>query len=254
MIKQKHTMFEAASSLYVVITSWLTPSCLFIFINLVIGTIAVASRFATQRSQQQQRRAGDSPGQLGRSSSLLDRVMSFNLGHYKFQPPTQPEFVTDPVQENRDSPRLARAPSLLDRVKSLNLGLCKTENKQADPKSDNPTRGELTRTPSLLERLKSMKFYRSGSINEEKEGREPEPDVTGNGSGWEHLRNSRRWEEEELLDEEVDKKAHDFINRFRRQLRLQRLDSILRYRDVPQGNWSENGVKQLYFDSCMCNV
>lgn len=33
-------------------------------------------------------------------------------------------------------------------------------------------------------------------------------------------------------DEAVDAKADDFINRFRQQLKLQRLDSILRYKEV----------------------
>ena len=37
-------------------------------------------------------------------------------------------------------------------------------------------------------------------------------------------------------DEEVDAKADDFINRFKKQLRLQRLDSILRYREMLGGN------------------
>lgn len=33
-------------------------------------------------------------------------------------------------------------------------------------------------------------------------------------------------------DEEVDAKADDFINRFKHQLKLQRLDSIIRYKDI----------------------
>jgi Cotton fibre expressed protein len=33
-------------------------------------------------------------------------------------------------------------------------------------------------------------------------------------------------------DGEVDAKADDFINKFRNQLRLQRLDSIIRYKDM----------------------
>lgn len=37
-------------------------------------------------------------------------------------------------------------------------------------------------------------------------------------------------------DEEVDAKADDFINRFKQQLRLQRLDSLLRYRELLKGN------------------
>lgn len=34
------------------------------------------------------------------------------------------------------------------------------------------------------------------------------------------------------VDEEVDAKADDFINRFKQQLKLQRLDSIIRYKDM----------------------
>jgi hypothetical protein len=33
-------------------------------------------------------------------------------------------------------------------------------------------------------------------------------------------------------EEEVDAKADDFIKRFKQQLRMERLDSILRYRDI----------------------
>ena len=36
-------------------------------------------------------------------------------------------------------------------------------------------------------------------------------------------------------DEGVDEKADDFINRFKQQLKLQRLDSLLRYRDMLRG-------------------
>lgn len=38
-------------------------------------------------------------------------------------------------------------------------------------------------------------------------------------------------------DEEVDAKADDFINKFKQQLKLQRLDSIIRYKEmVGRGN------------------
>uniref|UniRef100_A0A5B7BXQ7 DUF761 domain-containing protein n=1 Tax=Davidia involucrata TaxID=16924 RepID=A0A5B7BXQ7_DAVIN len=34
------------------------------------------------------------------------------------------------------------------------------------------------------------------------------------------------------VDDEVDAKADDFINRFKQQLKLQRLDSIIRYKEI----------------------
>ncbi|KAL2940367.1 Solute carrier family 43 member 3, partial [Bienertia sinuspersici] len=39
-------------------------------------------------------------------------------------------------------------------------------------------------------------------------------------------------EKEEREDEGVDAKADDFINRFKKQLRLQRIDSIVRYKEM----------------------
>jgi hypothetical protein len=40
-------------------------------------------------------------------------------------------------------------------------------------------------------------------------------------------------------DDEVDAKADDFINRFKQQLKLQRLDSIIRFKDASnRGNFS----------------
>lgn len=43
--------------------------------------------------------------------------------------------------------------------------------------------------------------------------------------------------EEEEEDVEVDARADDFINRFKQQLKLQRLDSIIRYKEmINRGN------------------
>lgn len=50
---------------------------------------------------------------------------------------------------------------------------------------------------------------------------------------------TEREEEDEDEDEdvEVDARADDFINRFKQQLKLQRLDSIIRYKEMlNQGN------------------
>ncbi|XP_057746783.1 pathogen-associated molecular patterns-induced protein A70-like [Arachis stenosperma] len=215
-------VFETASSF---IASWLTPTCLFVFVNLVIGTIAIVSRFATHHQRQQV----DSSGQLVRSTSLLNRVMSFNLYSYK-------DDGHNSVQENHELAQQSLGQSVLDQVNS-------------SERIDDSVQHELARTPSLLERLKSIKFYKSESTKKVKEeepefgsGHQPSATKDGldrvNSDEDRRIRNllSRRWEGEELLGEEVDKKADDFINRFKQQLRLQRLDSILRYRELPKRN------------------
>ncbi|GAU30458.1 hypothetical protein TSUD_392710 [Trifolium subterraneum] len=215
-------MDEAGSvsiSAYDVMTSWFTPSCIFLFVNLVIGTIAITTRFAAQRK-------GDSPPQLVRSTSFFGRVTSFGHGCCKYKPIIAAATTTTPEEthiepvDNCDVPQLDRAISstMLDRVKSIDLGLSKTEiNKGSDDLTKNP----LPRAPSLLERLMSRNFRRLDSVKEEKK---PESEV--------ELESNREILRGRAEEEEVDAKADDFIKRFKQQLRMERLDSILRYRDI----------------------
>ncbi|CAL0320297.1 unnamed protein product [Lupinus luteus] len=149
---------ETTASIYALISNWFTPSSLFIFINLIIGTIFITTRFSNPIKSRL-----DSP-QLTPSPSLMHRLMSFNLSSYKHEP--------EPVEPSREAP---------------------------------------SRAPSMLERVMSVKLFRLESIEGEA--------VHGGG--------------EEL--EGVDEKADNFIKRFKEQLRLQRLDSILRYRDIIYG-------------------
>ncbi|KAK7354650.1 hypothetical protein VNO80_20115 [Phaseolus coccineus] len=255
-----------SSSVYGVMASWFTPSYLFIFINLVIGTIAITSRFTNTTKRQRQH-------QLLRSPSLLDRFTSFR--YHKHEPtatltphnvavePVQPlespravptssfdsSFHTPEIEEDdqvqsKNSPQLDRVPSsslldrirsfsfrktesersepvqnpdfgmklvrtpfLMERVRCFSLDLCKVQNESCDS-----VQPPLSRAPSFLQRLKSLTFDRSESETEVADGGE--------------------LVEEREEEEGVDAKADDFINRFRQQLRLQRLDSILRCRDV----------------------
>ena len=149
------------ASVYGVMASWLTPSNLFIFINLVIGTIAISSRFANTTKRQHQ---------LVRSPSLLERLASFNLCYHKHEPTTRMMTTTttmfhrvvDPV-ERLDEFRLDQVPSssLLDRVRSFNLGFYKSDNiERHGPvhNSDLPQLAQLDRLPSssLLDHVKPL--------------------------------------------------------------------------------------------------
>lgn len=271
-------MDEAAgASVYAAMASWLTPSYLFVFINLVIGTIAITSRFAntTEKHHQHQHQH-----QLHRSPSLLERIASFNFRYHKHeQISTTSHSVVDPVQ-SLDSSQLEQVPSLLDRVRSFSLDFAKAETeklvepvqssdllplervpslldrirsfnlsfKEAQVKEhDEPVQQQLSRAPSLLDRVRSFNL---GFVKSEVEKPdEPEPaqqqlrrapsilqrikSLTFERS--ESVKDSHEAEEREE-EEGVDAKADDFINRFRQQLRLQRLDSILRYRDTLKRN------------------
>ncbi|GMQ06115.1 hypothetical protein CsSME_00050827 [Camellia sinensis var. sinensis] len=194
------------------------------------------------------------PPQLVRAPSLLERVRSFNLSLYRSeqQPDTDPlQFSThhlDPQQpddedehnkKNNNPPQLVRAPSLLERVKSFNFSLYRSE--QPDPvqhethhveeahvtrRSKSDKTGEGPGPGPGPAKMKSSASQKARAAAEEKE----EEKVDRRRPATLRERNAAAAYGEE--EEEVDAKADDFINRFKQQLKLQRLDSILRYRDM----------------------
>ncbi|KAF2302703.1 hypothetical protein GH714_001271 [Hevea brasiliensis] len=107
-------------------TGWFTPANLFLFVNLVIGTIALTSRFGSNRRQHQ-----EEIQPLARTPSLLERVKSINFSFYNHPLPDsepQVEPTTDSVHDTEPecttevhTVQLERAPSFLDRVKSIKL-------------------------------------------------------------------------------------------------------------------------------------
>ncbi|KAK8654714.1 hypothetical protein V6N13_107317 [Hibiscus sabdariffa] len=266
------------------IAAWLTPTSLFLLLNIVIGTIFILSRLSPPKTPPHN---GDGhysgPPPLQRAPSLLDRVKSINFSTFKFD-----HHVDNYLEEPHS---LERAPSILERVKSINLNRYKYPPQNPDPVY---VEQPLCRAPSLLERVKSIdfkSFYRSdsGKLNPEAvPEEEPGSDVDTSStpvygqvvkrskSEHNHVKerkvsekmkksaseNSRakaemeEEEEDEDDDEEVerrrpattriekttsfgdgddqcvDAKADDFINKFKQQLKLQRLDSLLRYRDM----------------------
>ncbi|QCD80290.1 hypothetical protein DEO72_LG2g611 [Vigna unguiculata] len=246
------------------IASWLTPSSLFIFVNIVIGTIAITSRFTPKNHHHPH---------LAPSPSLLQRLSSFNLTHHPDPDFTHPQLVPTPSLLQRvksfnlsfrkhepthaeiqhlqpTNPELVRTPSLLERLASFDLSLknqepthAQTQHVQPEPEPE-PEQPELVRSPSLLQRLQSInlsRLYRSEAVHGEDPGK-----AEMRKSASERRGPIEREEEEEVErrrpqtarveatscreDEEVDAKADDFINRFKKQLRLQRIDSLLRYR------------------------
>jgi len=233
------------------IATWFTPSSIFIIVNLVIGTIALASRFNGPPKNDQQ-------PQLSRSPSLLNRIRSFNLRHcnnHNHQD-QEPSFVAQPELESESEfthPQLVRKPSLLERVLSFNLNKHEPQYPQThyvQPESESEsTQPQLVRKPSLLQRVMSF------NLNKHDEAENPVCDEVKSKVEMKKSASEKTLEREEedeetverrrpataaarsetttcKEDEAVDAKADDFINRFKKQLRLQRLDSFMRYRNT----------------------
>lgn len=136
-------------SIWASMNSWFTPTVLFVFLNIMIGTIAITSSLATQKGndqqkqqQQQQQQHQEHYGhghqqQLARSPSVLQRLKSINFYNYRSPEPntnfgqnthfTSHHFNCEQEQQQEEPqyqhqpPQWGRSPSMLQRLKSINL-------------------------------------------------------------------------------------------------------------------------------------
>ncbi|KAK2987539.1 hypothetical protein RJ640_021593 [Escallonia rubra] len=241
------------TSMWASMASWFTPAILFCVLNLVIGTIFVASKFKPRSHQRHHQLGGDNTPQLGREPSLLDRAISINLLHKYDQPGPSPSDSRNPDPQN-DPPQPVQAPSLLERVKSVKFSSFKFEiydpsrpdTHYSDPGSDRnqasdhhvarsksdrlgetPVRAQAKLKKSVRAQAKLKKSasasFADGHMEEEQteeiDRRRPATVRVGEAASFGD-------------DEGVDAKADDFISKFKQQLKLQRVDSLVRYKEM----------------------
>ncbi|KAI7727178.1 hypothetical protein M8C21_026991 [Ambrosia artemisiifolia] len=182
----------------------------------------------------------NSASQLSRrSSSLLERVKSIDFSFSSFHN----SVVTESEQLSNSPTERSRSPSLMDRVKSFKLASpfntdqhsgdtasSKDEDSDIDPLKDSVEDSNVTnasersgvtlvkRSPSKLRNSSSKKKVASSEDGEEDDDWQRQPLET---------RRAIR-----VPDESVDAKADDFIKRFKQQLKLQRLDSLQKLREM----------------------
>ncbi|KNA04932.1 hypothetical protein SOVF_195100 [Spinacia oleracea] len=257
------------------IAPWLTPTSLFVVLNIVLATIFFANnkhhsknnhensnnnhdndnfnQFDDYQNQLRGDYEGASlvppPPQLVRAPSLFSRVASFNFSNFysESQPPSSEEEADRNVT-------VARAPSLLYRVTSFNFGRGtqkadgerRREEEAARDVSVSHARRENQQQQQQeeeevaeVEEEKVVKVKKRGSNKKMKKEaadavketplttatavkKTPTPTVTVTATGT--TPTARR------VDEGVDSKADDFIQKFKQQLKLQRLESLLCYR------------------------
>ncbi|KAL8191838.1 hypothetical protein R6Q57_028569 [Mikania cordata] len=254
----------AIASIWASMAAWFTHTVLFCAVNLIIATLFIASNNKNNRNHHH-----DHPNSLtriSRISSFLHRSTSINSSSQftttvesQHQNPPQPKTATytsssrlaqsihssaqhelspseperQPLSQPANSPgQLVRAPSFLDRIKSFKIasafdfGASSTQLETVDTDlGHNPelnvTRSKSEKKPSKkpsVEMKKSRSEMRiAGSDEEGVELRRPSTS-----------RDRRSCD----VDEEVDARADDFISRFKQQLKLQRLESFARYKEM----------------------
>ncbi|KAL0311875.1 UNVERIFIED_CONTAM: Pathogen-associated molecular patterns-induced protein A70 [Sesamum radiatum] len=272
----------ASASVWASIISWLTPTLLFLLLNLMIAAIAFTSSLSNHKHKSQ-----NHPHILAKPPSLLHRLKSIHVStqqpqisspshkpnadsetlfdvidhtyqaqhldtqshyffqdssqensqtpqssqhHYVFEEAHEQETQTHVVSEERDDDvQQAREEKVVvldenvDQSMDVDVhgqmtgsGFCRT-------KSDTqPASGEVqTKLPARMRKSASLKSAFAHFEEEDiVEARRP---ATVREKGSAKVTEG---------DEEVDAKADDFINRFKQQLKLQRLDSIIRYKDM----------------------
>ncbi|KAM3710141.1 hypothetical protein ACJW31_01G006100 [Castanea mollissima] len=308
-------MFEESTSfipsIWASMNSWLTPTVLFVFLNLMIGTIAITSRQGNQQQQQQRQHQQQEEAQdqgyphLARSPSVLQRLKSINLSNYYRSPQqtTTTAFEQTPEsnthytrkhthqQEQEEQPQLTRSPSLLHRLRSFNLYNClspdsnlsQSQTTTLHKTQDSDTHYTFLEHLEHEEELEELDELSQDDDDEEEEEQEQEQEERSLDEIYKQLKGdnvytsksdakptsgevptkltrkikksmsvklaSFHFEDEEDInnienrrpatvregkvsvteDEEVDAKADDFINKFKQQLKLQRLDSIIKW-------------------------
>ncbi|KAM0026665.1 hypothetical protein Hdeb2414_s0020g00560721 [Helianthus debilis subsp. tardiflorus] len=155
---------------------------------------------------------GSSPSQPARTPSLFERVTSIKFSN---------ENVS---RVESDSPgQLARVPSFLDRVKSFKISLPFNRTENVDTETEHHVIRSKSEKKAAKKSLVEMKKSRSEVKMARNEDEDEDVDLR---------RPATTRESRNELDEEVDAKADDFISRFKQQLKLQRLESLVRYNEM----------------------
>ncbi|KAH6763787.1 hypothetical protein C2S52_012645 [Perilla frutescens var. hirtella] len=126
--------------------------------------------------------------------------------------------------QNKDDqlppPQLVRVPSFFERVKSFNLSRHQEElHHHETEEPHHVTRSKSDAVAKAAPAARVLQKSASVRVSTEKEEEDEE-----------RRRPATVRERTAAEDEAEDEKAGDFINRFRQQLKLQRLDSLLRQR------------------------
>jgi hypothetical protein len=249
---------EVILSLWSAVHGFFTPAVLFILLNVVIGTIAVTSKASPPAvatngedaapasavggsNQQQQRRLSRVP------STAFERIRSFNLSRFT-APAPEPAPVTEavdlgyqqtpfPPAVEKEEPEAAAEPEREQQHAPAHVKRRRPAHVKSMPKA--AAELEAPRLPARLHKSASEKssfsHFEAQEVEEAVQAVEKRrPATTRDGGAARRLPVQAEAEskEEQEAGGEVDAQAENFINKFHHQLKLQRMESILRHRET----------------------
>lgn len=201
------------------VVSWLTPTALFLLLNLVIGTIAFTTYWSSSSADP------SAASKLFRSRSpsiVLDRLKSFNL--YSSSSSSDPA-TTETIQTVQIPNSEQGEPEPEPKPVTKPEPQPEQEHNIVRTQSDTqPAAGEMPK--KLAKKMKKSATLNHFDFLEPEQESSPPPKRPAT------MREREREKEQKEEDAEEDARADDFINQFRQQLKLQRLDSIIRYKEM----------------------
>ncbi|KAK9715748.1 hypothetical protein RND81_06G186900 [Saponaria officinalis] len=249
--------------------SWLTPTSLFLLLNLVIATILLSSR---------PKKPASSPPQLARAPSLFSRVTSFNFSNYSSHSNDEDNDNdnnngndNDEHRGNQQHPQHRHyhsSPSFFSRLGSFNFsGRANEPDPDQSAACDEGVSPDVPEAPadlgqgqghvrmaratSFLSRVASFTYRVRDPLVDDEGGQtvtnnnnnnnnndDGNNDKDDNGKKVEKAKKKKKKKVSgettsyKKKEEEVDAKADDFINKFKQQLKMQRIESLMRYRSA----------------------
>ncbi|KAG9160354.1 hypothetical protein Leryth_008770 [Lithospermum erythrorhizon] len=211
---------DGGAGILATITRWSTPTILFCMLNLMVVTIFIRSRLKTKKNIQEQLITPliceeNDAVHFFRFPSLLTRVKSINFSRRK-----------DPEEEEKEEEE-----ELVEEEEEELVGDDGEEEKVEEERHvartisdtivETVVKRQVMRGVKMMKKSQSAKIVRVEEVEEVERQR---PATVRERKG--NMNGTVPFGE----DEAVDDKADDFINRFRQQLKLQRLESFLKYR------------------------
>ncbi|GMH18077.1 hypothetical protein Nepgr_019918 [Nepenthes gracilis] len=228
--------------------SWITPTSVFVLLNVVIATIAVNSSFGTRKQRQHHYQLAKRPPPFAPAPSPFSRVTSFNFSRFHVSEEVG-QFISSTArpeptvgEKSTQPPPFARAPSLLSRDASFDF----SQHRSVHPGTSHPSVENLPprdSSPACKNVVPGRNkeggggrapdaWSRGNHVTRTNSGPSERPTLAADRSGKAKMKKSAS-ENSLPPDEEVDAKADDFIKRFRQQLKLQRLESLVHYKNAP---------------------
>uniref|UniRef100_A0A0A8Z6C5 DUF4408 domain-containing protein n=1 Tax=Arundo donax TaxID=35708 RepID=A0A0A8Z6C5_ARUDO len=205
-----------------VFRGYFSPATLFLLLNVVIGTIALTSRSHRHHHRDedhhhhqhyQQYAPPPPPAPLARTSSVMERLRS--LGLYRFRsgdfPPEYNHHLSAAAEHGASDGSSGHHAQCYNRSRSEPAAV-RGNNKKEEAVVCRAVKKSTTSEAKRLERAPAQ----AASKVQRAPPRAP----------------ARAVEEEDAVAVSVDARADDFINRFRQQLQLQRLNSLLNYKEM----------------------